>query len=166
MKRSENRIQSMILIRKVVSLRNICLNESRRLYTLQIYSFYKSRVATSHTYMEISLNLMCVTDFFYKQMLTSLISFPSGYTFSLNLLLKASVIQAKNYEFFKFFLRGQPFWLRDVSETSECPSQTLFRLSRDLFILIDSDQEHVGHCINKFTETGLDFFIKYLLRAI
>ena len=27
-------------------------------------------------------------------------------------------------------------------------------------------QGHVGHCSNKFTKTGLDFFIKYLLRAI
>ena len=27
-------------------------------------------------------------------------------------------------------------------------------------------QEHVGHYINKFTETGPDFIIKYLLRAI
>ena len=26
-------------------------------------------------------------------------------------------------------------------------------------------QGHVGHCTNKFTETGLDLFIKYLLRA-
>ena len=28
------------------------------------------------------------------------------------------------------------------------------------------DQEHFGHYINKSTETELDFFIKYLLRAI
>ena len=28
------------------------------------------------------------------------------------------------------------------------------------------DQEYVGHYINKFTEAGLDFFIKYLARTI
>ena len=63
-------------------------------------------------------------------------------------------------------------------------------LARDLFILIDSAiiwiyfrnqkqpaasffnsccfpvQGHVGHYTNKFTETELDFFIKYLLRVI
>ena len=95
--------------------------------------------------------------------------------FSFNLLLKASVVQAKNQS----------------SEISHklpnlCPPQKIFHLARDLFILIDSviicshfensqppssskttaAQEHVGHYTNKFTETGLDFFIKYLLRAI
>ena len=35
-----------------------------------------------------------------------------------------------------------------------------------LKINAEPDQEHVGHCNNTFTETGLDFFIKYLLRAI
>ena len=28
------------------------------------------------------------------------------------------------------------------------------------------DQEHVGQYINKFTETGHDIYVKYLLRAI
>ena len=57
-----------------------------------IYSFYKFRVAISHTLMEISLNLMGFTDFLHKEMLTSLFSFFSRYTFSLNLILKASVV--------------------------------------------------------------------------
>ena len=79
------------------------------------------------------------------------------------------------------------------SETSqklpnESPPQKPFQLARDLSILKDCnylhsfqkqradnffenkccfpDQGHVGYCIKKFTETGLDFFIKYLLRAI
>ena len=38
MKRSENRIQSMILLRKVASLKKIYLNESHWLYTLQAYT--------------------------------------------------------------------------------------------------------------------------------
>ena len=76
------------------------------LYTLQIYN-------------EISLDLMGFTDFFYKEILTNLISLSPRYTFSLNLLLKASVALAKNYEFLHFFLRGQPYWFRDISQTSE-----------------------------------------------
>ena len=39
--------------------------------------------------MEISLNLMGYTDFFNKELVTSLISFSSRNTFSLNLLLKS-----------------------------------------------------------------------------
>ena len=53
-------------------------------------------------------------------------------------------------------------------------------LARDLIILIDSAvicnftnnnrcfpfQRHVGHYTNKFTETGLNFFIKYVQRVI
>ena len=118
MKRSEHCIQSMILLRKVVSLKKIYLNESHWLYTLQIYTVQKSRVVISHTLMEISVNPMSFADFF-KEMLTSLISFSSRYTFSLNLLLKASVVQAKNYGVLKVFLCGQPYWLRDISETFE-----------------------------------------------
>ena len=38
------------------------------------------------------------------------------------------------------------------------------QLARDLFCF--PVQGHVGHYTNKFTETELDFFIKYLLRAI
>ena len=52
----------------------------------------KSRVEISHTLMEISLNLMRFTDFFYKEMLTSLILFSSRNTFSLNLILQASAV--------------------------------------------------------------------------
>ena len=69
--------------------------------------------------MEISLNLMGFTDFFYKEILTNLISFSSRYTFSLNLLLKASVAWAKNNQFLHFFVRGHPYWFRDISQTSE-----------------------------------------------
>ena len=71
------------------------------------------------------------------------------------------------------------------SETSqrlpnESPPQKLFQLALDLFILMDSaiiciylrntqltiSLKINGHYINKFTETGLDFVIKFLLRAI
>ena len=57
MKQSENRIKSMILLRKVVSLNSIYINESHRLYTLQIYTVCKSRVEISHRLMEIFLIL-------------------------------------------------------------------------------------------------------------
>ena len=90
--------------------------------------------------------------------------------------------------FYNFFFVAN----RNGSETSqklpnESPPQKHFQLARDLLILMDSnylpssqkhsaiffenkccfpDQEYVGHYINKITETGLDFFTKYLLRAI
>ena len=60
----------MILRRKVVSLKNIYVNESW-LYTLQIYTVWKSLVEISSTLMEVTLNLMDFTDFFYKEMFTS-----------------------------------------------------------------------------------------------
>ena len=63
-------------------------------FTLCKYIQFKSLAfrAISDTLMEISLNLMGFTDFFYKEMLTSLILFYSKYTFSLNLLLKTIVV--------------------------------------------------------------------------
>ena len=131
--------------------------------------------------MEISLNVLGFTDFFYKEILTNLTSFSSRYTFSLNLLLKTRVAWAKNYEFLNYFLRGQPYWFKDISQVSELkfiriihfdglcnylhsfqkhPAANFFE-NKCCF----PDQEQVGH-YNKFTETGLDFFIKYFLRAI
>ena len=62
---------------------------------------------------------MGFTDFFYKGTLTTVISFSSRYTFPLNLLLKASVVWAKKYEFLNYFLCDQPYWFRDISQTSE-----------------------------------------------
>ena len=62
MKQSENRIKSMILLRKVVSLNSIYINESHRLYTLQIYTVCKSRVEISHRNMEIFLILKRLGD--------------------------------------------------------------------------------------------------------
>ena len=91
----------MILLRIIVSLKNIYLNESQWLYTLQ-------------KYMEISLNLMDFTDFFYIEISINLISFSSRYTFSLNLLPKASVVWAKNCVFTFFFFVAN----RIGSETS------------------------------------------------
>ena len=76
----------MILLREVVSLNN---TESHWLYTLQIYTVCKSRVEISHRLMEISLNLMGFEDVFYKEMLTSLISFSSRNTFHSTCYLKA-----------------------------------------------------------------------------
>ena len=82
---------------------------------------------------------------------------------------------------FKFLFWGQPYQFRDISQTSKLKSTTeTFSATRDLFVLMDAaiiciqsrnnhnccipDQEHVGHYINTSTETGLDFFIKHLLR--
>ena len=43
----------MILVRKVISLNNVYINESHWLYTLQIYTVCKSRVEIGHRLMEI-----------------------------------------------------------------------------------------------------------------
>ena len=45
-------------------------------------------------------------------------------TFPVNLLLKASVVYAKNYDFLQFIFRGQPYRFRDISQTSELKSTT------------------------------------------
>ena len=99
---------------------------------------FESLRRISHRLMEISLNLIGFTDFFCKEMLTSLISFSSRNNFSLNLLLKASVVYSK--KFLHFFLRGQPYRFREISQTSELksPPHNFFQLARDLFILMDS----------------------------
>ena len=99
----------------------------------------------------------------------------------------------KNYEFSQFFLCSQTYRFRDISETSELKSTTENCSASTRFIHFDGlcnylhsfetqpaanffknnscfpDQDHVGHYINKFTETGqkiTDYFIKCLLRAI
>ena len=62
---------------------------------------------------------MSSNDFFYKEVFASLILISSRNTFSFNMVLKASVVWAKKYEFLHFFLRDQPYWFRDISQTSE-----------------------------------------------
>ena len=62
MKQFENCIWSMILLREVVSLNNIYINEIHWLYTLQIYTVCKSRVEISHRLMEIFLILKRLGD--------------------------------------------------------------------------------------------------------
>ena len=123
-------------------------------------------------------------------MLTSLISLPPGNTPPPNLLPKTSVPYAKNYGFIQSFPRSQPYWPREISQTSGLKSTTETFSGNTQFIHVDGfcnylhsfqtqstanffkknccflDQENVGRYINKATETGLDFFIKYLLRAI
>ena len=108
-------------------------------------------------------------------------------TFSLNLLIKSD--RLKNYEFLRFFLCDQPYRFRSISQTSELKSTSENASTRTWFIDFDRlcnylnlfqkqpavnffnsfclpVQGYVGHYINKFTETELGFFIKYLLRAI
>ena len=170
----------MTLLRKVVS--ENCFCKTFKWNPLALY--------TLHIYMEISLNLLGFTDLFYKEILTNFISFSSMYTFSFNLLLKASVVWAKNYKFSHFFLRGLQHWFRTISQTSELKFITKTFSGSTWFIHFDVlcnylhsiqkhpavnyfenkccffDQEHVGHYNNKFTETELEFFIKNFWRAI
>ena len=66
MKLSGNRIYSMKLFTKVAPLKNIYMNESNWLNTLQIYSVEKSPLRFSHMFLEEHLNLISFTDFFCK----------------------------------------------------------------------------------------------------
>ena len=159
-------------------------------YTLQIYAVCKSRIEISHTLMEISLNIMGFTDFCYKEMLISLISFSSRNTFSLNLLKWALFRQKLSWVFLIFSL-SSAYRFRDISKPSELKFTTedfwastwlidfdglcnyLHPFQKQLAVSLFKnnnccfpDQGYVGHYTNKFTETGFDFFIKYLLRAI
>ena len=118
----------MTLLRKVVS--ENCFCKTFKWNPLALY--------TLHIYMEISLNLLGFTDLFYKEILTNFISFSSMYTFSLNLLLKASVVWAKNYKFSHFFLRRQQYWVRKISQTSELKFITKTFSGSTWFILMDS----------------------------
>ena len=111
-----------MLRRKVVSLKNIYVNESHSLCTLEIYTIWKYWVEISHTLMEISLNLKGFTDFSYKEMFTSLISFSPRNTFSLNLLLKQALFKLKVMSFYNFFLCGQLYRFREISQTSKLKS--------------------------------------------
>ena len=120
-------------------------------------------------------------------MLTSLISFSSRNTFSIDLLLKASVVYAKVCMIFSLWstlsiqrhLRNFQIsvhqikfsastWFIHVDGLSNYllpfqknPSTNFFKNN-----CYFPDQKHGGHCTNIFTEKGLDFYIKYLLRAI
>ena len=95
------------------------------------------------------------------------------------------LFRLKNYEFLRFFLCDQPYRFRNISQTSELKSTSENVSASTWFIYFDGlcnylnlfqkqlaanffnsccfpIQGHVGHCTNKFTETELGFFIKYL----
>ena len=91
---------------------------------------------------------------------------------------KASVVQTKNYEFLQFFLRGQPYWLRGIWETSKGKSTTKTFSASPWFVHFDGlcnylhllqkhpapnffenkscfpDQERIGYYINKFSSSS------------
>ena len=66
MKLSGNRIYNMKLFTKVAPLKNIYMNESNWLNTLQIDTAGKSSIKISHMFLEEPLNLTSFTDFFCK----------------------------------------------------------------------------------------------------
>ena len=65
---------------------------------------------------------MGFTDFFYKEMLTNLIFFSSRNTFHWICYLKQALLRLKIMSFYNFFLCGQPYRFRDISQTSELKS--------------------------------------------
>ena len=109
---------------------------------------------------------MGFTDFFKKEILTNLISFSSSYTFSLdslNLLLKASVVWAKNYEFLHFFLRGRLYWFRDLSVTSELKFITKLFSASTWFIHFDGLCNYL-HSFQKHPAISLKINATFLIR--
>ena len=109
---------------------------------------------------------MGFTDFFYKEILTNLISLSSSYTFSLNslnLLLKASVVWAKNYEFLHFFLRGQLYLFRDLSQTSGLKFITKLFSASTWFIHFDGHCNYL-HSFQKHPATSLKINATSLIR--
>ena len=131
----------MILRRKVVSLKNIYLNETHELYNLKNISSLKvsSLVTLSWKYPLILVEISSNSDFFDKEKSTSLISFSSRYTFYSTCYLKQALFRLKIMSFYNFFFVAN----RIGSETSqklpnESPPQNLFQLARDLFISMDS----------------------------
>ena len=131
----------MILRRKVVSLKNIYLNETHELYNLKNISSLKvsSLVTLSWKYPLILVEISSNSDFFDKEKSTSLISFSSRYTFYSTCYLKQALFRLKIMSFYNFFFLANCIG----SETSqkfpnESLPQKLFQLVRDLFILMDS----------------------------
>ena len=117
---------------------------------------------------------------------TDLFHFFQGIPFHSTCYLKLALFTLK---FVLFFLCGQPYRFRGTSETSELMSTTENFPASTWFIHVGlskyllsfqknpsanffknnccfTDQKHVGHYTNRFSEKGLDFYIKYLLRTI
>ena len=165
----------------MIMLRKWNINESHWSHSLKA-----SSGNWSHTHGNILKSR--VLQISSKKMLTSLISFSSRNTFSLETcyLMRALF----TLMFVLFFLCGQPYRFRGTSETSELVSTTENFSASTWFIHVDglsnyllsfqknpsanffknnccfTDQKHVGHYTNRFSEKGLDFYIKYLLRTI
>ena len=65
---------------------------------------------------------MGFTDFFCKEMMTNLIFFLQGILFHWICYLKQALLRLKIMNFYNFFLCGQPYRFRDISQTSELKS--------------------------------------------
>ena len=105
----------MILLKKVVSLKNIFINKSHWLHTLQIHTICKSLVEIGRKFMEISLNYRDLIDFFNKEMLTSLFSLPST-NFHPFGHVKRVLFRPKNYhELSRFFISWRQYRFRDIN---------------------------------------------------
>ena len=106
---------------------------------------------------------MGFTDFFYKDISTNLISFSSRYTFPLNLLVKPSVAWVKNYEFLNYFLCGQPYWIRDISKTSELKFVTKTFSAGTWFIHFDGPCNYLDS-FQKYPAVSLKINATFLIR--
>ena len=127
----------MILLRKVVSLKNI----SKPL-ALHFANIYRLKVSTSN-YPHSHGNIL-KSDGFYRFLLLRNVDqfnfiFFKVYFFTHPCYLKQAFFRLKNMSFYNFFFVAS----RIGSDTpqklpNESPSQTLFQLARDLFISMDS----------------------------
>ena len=79
-------------------------------------SVCSSQVEISDTFMNMSLNLIYFTDFYFIEILTSLFSFFSTLIFSRNCYLKLSLFRLQHYhEFSRFSLCGKLYRFRDIN---------------------------------------------------
>ena len=121
--------------------------------------------------MEMILNLIFFTDFYFIEILTSLIWFFSTLIFSPTPALKTYTVRLQNYhEFSTFFLCGELHrfvditWTLRTSKFNPNTNKYLYSFQKlvdaSFFINISCnfpDQRKVGHDTSIFTETNVYF---------
>ena len=152
--------------------------------SLIIRKVCRSQAEISHTFMEMFLNPIRFTDFYFIEILTSLFSFFQRSFFHSHCYIKLTLFRLQNYhEFSRFFFCGELYCFGDINGLDLTNFQiqahhktfpkehvtflfwwTLYSLQRlvaaTFFININCyfpDQGKVGHHTSIFTETKVHF---------
>ena len=83
---------------------------------LRIKSSCSSQVEISQTLLEIALNFIYFTDFYFVETLTSLFSFFSTLFSHAHCYLKLMLFRLENHEFSRFFLCGELYRFKDIDD--------------------------------------------------